>query len=320
VILHYHPDSVGSTAALTDAEGRLVEERTHYPYGGLRHTHQPGTASGGQDYDFTGKERDRESGLIAMGARGYLDFLGGFLSPDPRFAEAARLAAGSKSDQTSFATFLTNPQMGNLYAYGLRNPLKFVDPDGLDARVAAELWRESYFVEALDKTLRSEEGRYIFNRIQQKGYTVTVEKGDLTEHAKSQGRNYVAGATWSTDSSKTIRIVLDVDNARKFRGESDLAKKAFAKTIHHEFLHALIYRFIDVERRLAAQALVEGRMDDFAQHAALAKYGNELHQRLDRGENESELKFKQQVGLPAGDVEFGKIDLSDITVTPIKPE
>jgi RHS repeat-associated protein len=135
-LVFYHPDSVGSVAALTDANGTLIEERAHYPFGSVRHLHRPGSVTGGTDFDFTGHERDRESGLVHMGARSYFDLAGVFLSPDPRFAAAAALGRGSEEDRKSFADYLANPQMGNLYAYALRQPLKYIDPDGLEARVS----------------------------------------------------------------------------------------------------------------------------------------------------------------------------------------
>jgi RHS repeat-associated protein len=134
-LVFYHQDAFGSVAATTDATGALVEERAHYPFGGLRHVHRPGGSLAGADYDFTGHERDRESGLVHMGARSYLDLAGVFLSPDPRFAGAAALGGGSEEDKRSFAAFLSNPQMGNLYAYALRQPLKYLDPDGLEPQV-----------------------------------------------------------------------------------------------------------------------------------------------------------------------------------------
>ena len=132
----YHTDSVGSTAAITDANGDLVEERAHYPYGAVRNLHRPGVPRSGTDHDFTGHERDPESGLVHMGERTYLDLAGVFLSPDPRYAAVAALGHGSDDDQTALASYLLNPQMANLYAYALRQPLKYIDPDGLDPQVA----------------------------------------------------------------------------------------------------------------------------------------------------------------------------------------
>lgn len=65
---------------------------------------------------FTGKERDQETGLDYFGARYYSGAQGRFTTPDPL------MASGKAS----------NPQTWNRYAYTLNNPLRFVDPDGLE--------------------------------------------------------------------------------------------------------------------------------------------------------------------------------------------
>jgi RHS repeat-associated protein len=69
---------------------------------------------------FTGKERDSESGLDYFGARYFGSALGRFTSPDPLMASA----------------HASNPQSWNRYAYALNNPLRFVDPDGMDVSAA----------------------------------------------------------------------------------------------------------------------------------------------------------------------------------------
>ncbi len=66
--------------------------------------------------NFTAKERDNESGLDYFGARYYSGAQGRFTSPDP-------LMASGKA---------RNPQTWNRYAYTLNNPLRFVDPDGME--------------------------------------------------------------------------------------------------------------------------------------------------------------------------------------------
>ena len=69
---------------------------------------------------FTAKERDSETGLDFFGARYFGSALGRFTSPDPLMASAHS----------------SNPQSWNRYAYALNNPLRFVDPDGMDVPAA----------------------------------------------------------------------------------------------------------------------------------------------------------------------------------------
>ncbi len=70
--------------------------------------------------EFTGKQRDSESGLDYFGARYYGSGLGRFMSPDPLYLEMNRL---------------TDPQQLNLYSYVRNNPLSLTDPDGRDIAV-----------------------------------------------------------------------------------------------------------------------------------------------------------------------------------------
>jgi RHS repeat-associated protein len=65
-------------------------------------------------YRSIGKERDSESGNDYFGARYYGSSMGRFLSPDPH--------SGSRS----------NPQTLNKYTYGANNPLRNIDPTGMD--------------------------------------------------------------------------------------------------------------------------------------------------------------------------------------------
>lgn len=69
---------------------------------------------------FTGKERDTETGLDYFGARYYSGTMGRFTSPDPLYLDMRRLS---------------DPQQWNLYAYARNNPLKYVDPNGMDITV-----------------------------------------------------------------------------------------------------------------------------------------------------------------------------------------
>ena len=90
----------------------------YYPFGQQVNT----VVDAAHDRRFTGKERDAESGLDYFGARYYHSVAGRFLSVDPVLDSADP----------------TNPQSWNRYAYTFNNPLKYVDPDGREVRVANE--------------------------------------------------------------------------------------------------------------------------------------------------------------------------------------
>lgn len=66
---------------------------------------------------FTGKDRDAETGLDYFGARYMSAAQGRFTSPDRPFADQ----------------FVSNPQSWNLYSYVRNNPLRYVDDTGQGA-------------------------------------------------------------------------------------------------------------------------------------------------------------------------------------------
>jgi RHS repeat-associated protein len=98
----------------TTATATLAEHCTSLPFG-------DGQNCGGTDPNqlhFTGKQRDTESTNDYFDARFYASNIAGrFLTPDP--------SGLSYADPN-------NPQSLNLYAYVRNNPLRFVDPSGMD--------------------------------------------------------------------------------------------------------------------------------------------------------------------------------------------
>ena len=105
LIFFYHPDHLGSTSYVTDADGNIAQHIEYIPYGEVFVEERNNSFS--TNYLFNAKELDNETGLYYYGAR-YLDPTGAmWLSVDPVFH------AG------------TSP-----YAYCLGNPVKMVDPDG----------------------------------------------------------------------------------------------------------------------------------------------------------------------------------------------
>jgi RHS repeat-associated protein len=110
VVEYYHADAPGSVRAVTDASGAVVRTSDYRPFG-----EGENPAAGVVPARFTGKERDRESGLDYFGARYYASRTGRFTSVDPVLDQQKALL---------------DPQRWNRYAYALNNPLRNVDPDG----------------------------------------------------------------------------------------------------------------------------------------------------------------------------------------------
>jgi RHS repeat-associated protein len=110
---YYFADHLGSSRVVTNPTGTILDDSDFYPFGGERVV----ASSSGNNYKFTGKERDTESGLDFFGARYYASALGRFASVDPIWIKLDRLI---------------DPQRLNLYAYARNNPLLFLDPTGMD--------------------------------------------------------------------------------------------------------------------------------------------------------------------------------------------
>ena len=76
---YYFSDHLGSASVVTNAAGTTIEEESdYYPWGRERVI----TDTDPNNYKFTSKERDTESGLDFFIARYYSSQYGRFLSPD----------------------------------------------------------------------------------------------------------------------------------------------------------------------------------------------------------------------------------------------
>jgi RHS repeat-associated protein len=137
-VYYYFEDQLGTARVITNSVGNVCYNGDYYPFGGQR---APRTDSCGwtNNYKFTGKQRDPESGLDNFGARYDSSDLGRFMSPDP-----------GKFDER-------DPQSLNRYTYSRDNPLTYVDPTAMYFLVAAQYvpWVRQY----ISMMLGSEKGR-----------------------------------------------------------------------------------------------------------------------------------------------------------------
>jgi len=114
-VYYYFEDHLGTSRIVTNATGTMCYDADFYPFGGERVY----TNTCPQNYKFSGKERDAETGNDDFGARYYSSSLGRFTIGDWSAVPVAVPYAD-----------MGNPQTLNLYAYVKNNPLRYTDPSG----------------------------------------------------------------------------------------------------------------------------------------------------------------------------------------------
>jgi RHS repeat-associated protein len=102
---YYHHDQLGSTRALTAANGTVVARSDYDPYG-----NPTTTPAASNPFGYAGQYTDHATGLIYMRARWYDPATGQFITSDP---------IGHASGET------------NLYRYAAGDPANLADPSGL---------------------------------------------------------------------------------------------------------------------------------------------------------------------------------------------
>jgi RHS repeat-associated protein len=107
----YHTDGIDSGRVLTNAAGAVTDTKRTDAFGVPLYTQGSST----QPFGFAGEQRDAESGLVYLRARQYDPQLGRLIQRDVLRGSPAR------------------PATLNRFTYGLNNPLRYIDPSGLDS-------------------------------------------------------------------------------------------------------------------------------------------------------------------------------------------
>jgi RHS repeat-associated protein len=105
---YIHPDHLGSTNAVTDQNGSLVQLMDYYPYGATRIA--TSTYPTNEKRQYIGQFSDAQTSLNYLNARFYDGQRGQFLSEDPVFWGTPK------------AQDLSDPQTLNTYNYSNDNP------------------------------------------------------------------------------------------------------------------------------------------------------------------------------------------------------
>jgi RHS repeat-associated protein len=118
-ITYHSLDHLSGTNVDTNESGGLVEVIDYFPFGEVRLDEN---AEGyDNNYKYTGKELDEETGLSYYEARYYNSKIGRFVSQDEWFGD------------------VNDPQSLNKYSYVQNNPLKYVDTTGRFAETAVDV-------------------------------------------------------------------------------------------------------------------------------------------------------------------------------------
>jgi RHS repeat-associated protein len=112
-VSYFLADNLGSTNSVLHSSGAVMQDLRYRPYGWIRRS----SGYNPPDKRFTGQQweiADPSLNMYNYGARFYSTVLGRFLSADPLVVSPG------------------DPQMLDRYAYVRNNPLKYIDPTGLD--------------------------------------------------------------------------------------------------------------------------------------------------------------------------------------------
>ena len=109
-VFYYHPDHLGSTGMVTNKYANITQALLYAPFGEIVNEYNPGWSSNRvPKYSFNAKEFDEENGMYYYSARYYAPPT--FISRDPMFEKYPSISP---------------------YTYCANNPMKYVDPTGMD--------------------------------------------------------------------------------------------------------------------------------------------------------------------------------------------
>ncbi len=182
---YLHKDHIGSTDAITNEQGQVVERASFNAWGERRLSNWTGSPSvilSLTTRGFTGHEMDDGVGLINMNARMYDAKLGRFLQPD------------------TYIQFPETTQGFNRYSYVNNNPLSYTDPTGnfFDGGEREVSFSDRDDIRSIAQDIEIEEGNEPENTDSDPGLRGLVEssKGDAIRLAGDPPMtlaNYMAG-------------------------------------------------------------------------------------------------------------------------------
>ena len=187
-VRYQYANHLGSASLELDETAQIISYQEYHPYGSIAYSlHKNNTDVNLQRYKFTGKERDSETGLDYFGARYYSSDLAIWLSVDP---------LASKYPSTS------------PYMYVLGNPIKFIDPNGMNHDV---------YINGKDAVKATED----LNAGTSLAITRDSKTGKLSATGKAETRN--DKKLLKAINDKSVEVHVDADNnSERTYGEGEL--------------------------------------------------------------------------------------------------
>jgi RHS repeat-associated protein len=287
----YHPDHLESAQLITNGEGQEYEHIEYTPYGELWVEQFTGHDERETPFRFTGKEKDKETGLYYYGAR-YLDSkTSRWLSADPALGEYIPGApvsdeAKEKNKKLPGEGGIFSTVNSNLYHYAGNNPVKYTDPDGKVITISRAADR-STIVKLINKmsAIKYEVGRDgvlkntgqlnhgrrsdTYSRYLQKGieseFSIDIKISAYTTPTNSGGGT---NQSWNKKVSAEVRI--DGTN-RMTPGKSGQVEAPAAIILAHEIAgHAVPYvigmgknvNAVNIENRIRSETGLPHRKSD----------------------------------------------------------
>lgn len=201
-----HLDHLGTPRVITDPNGNVISKHKYLPFG-----EELSAPASTNTHEFTGHERDKETGLDYMLGRHFSPLSSRFMSPDP-------LAA----------TIVECPQSWNRYAYVQNKPMNFIDPTGHEFKNSATdpATQVSFEYFQHDPVLKGYFGGQNQHNLEMVNIGYAFDK---------DGKYFPLGFTEvGADGNVTVSILtIDPDSGR------DLNSSEIFETVSHEIGHVI---------------------------------------------------------------------------------
>lgn len=209
----YHPDHLGTSTFLTDANGELYQFFLNLPFGETMAEQHSLTADFETPYKFNGKELDSETGLYYYGARYYDPRTSIWLSTDPLMEDYPNV---------------------NPYAYCLQNPVMYTDPTGMSVEgdnesiiINNNTGEATYVNDGIDKVFVTNQTGY--NSVE--SYKQSVESGSTEDASKSLAIIQQGGYELGMDSDIALTARIVFAEMGGIYGTSDVDRQVVAESV-----------------------------------------------------------------------------------------